>query len=126
MPKFIIKDVCDYPLKNYLYTGVRFWCPGCDSFHIIAIKKAPNYNIPVWTMSGSGDNLTFTPSIKVTYRHPKGYSNENPAPINYDGPYVDDICHSYVKNGMIQFLNDCFHELKGKTVPLPDIPSLEG
>jgi hypothetical protein len=29
-------------------------------------------------------------------------------------------CHSLVTDGNIQFLDDCTHELKGKTVPLED------
>lgn len=31
------------------------------------------------------------------------------------------ICHSFIKDGMIQFLGDCTHELKGKTVKLPEV-----
>jgi hypothetical protein len=31
-------------------------------------------------------------------------------------------CHSFVKNGMIQYLDDCDHELKGKTVPMVPVP----
>lgn len=30
------------------------------------------------------------------------------------------LCHSFVTDGKIQFLNDCFHSLKGQTVDLPD------
>jgi len=31
-------------------------------------------------------------------------------------------CHYFIRRGEIQFLSDCYHELKGQTVPLPDIP----
>lgn len=31
-------------------------------------------------------------------------------------------CHSFVRNGHWQFLNDCAHKLAGKTVPLPPLP----
>jgi Family of unknown function (DUF6527) len=31
-----------------------------------------------------------------------------------------EICHTYIKNGCIEFLADCTHELKGKTVPMED------
>ena len=126
--KFSIKDVYAYrDEKNYiggpyLLTQVRFWCPGCNMLHAVTIQKAEGRQEPVWKMSGSGDSLTFSPSIKVTYRHPKGYSDENPAPMDYEGPYVDDICHSFVKEGRIQFLNDCSHSLKNQTVNLPYLP----
>lgn len=29
-----------------------------------------------------------------------------------------NICHSFVRNGKIEFLSDCTHELAGKTVEL--------
>lgn len=29
-------------------------------------------------------------------------------------------CHSFVKEGMIQFLDDCHHTLKGQTVEIPE------
>ena len=31
------------------------------------------------------------------------------------------ICHSNITNGMIIFHSDCTHELKGKTMELPQI-----
>jgi hypothetical protein len=31
------------------------------------------------------------------------------------------VCHSFVREGKIQFLGDCTHELAGQTVPLPTI-----
>jgi len=31
-------------------------------------------------------------------------------------------CHSFVRDGQIQFLADSKHDLAGKTVPLPDWP----
>lgn len=33
-------------------------------------------------------------------------------------PYV---CHSFVRNGRIEYLGDCTHHLKGQTVDLPDM-----
>jgi hypothetical protein len=32
------------------------------------------------------------------------------------------ICHTFIKAGMIEFLGDCTHKLKGQTVPLPPLP----
>lgn len=56
----------------------------------------------------------------VTYRHPKGHTNENPAPLGYAGEYVVEVCHSFVTEGRIQFLGDCTHALANQTVDLPD------
>lgn len=42
------------------------------------------------------------------------------------GPHTSDPprgnCHSFVRDGKWEFLNDCDHEFRGKTVPLADIP----
>lgn len=33
---------------------------------------------------------------------------------------LDMQCHSFVRDGKIEFLSDCHHELRGQTVDLPD------
>lgn len=71
-----------------------FWCPGCAERH--AINDS-------WTITGTPDNPTFSPSVLV---HPSGNVKR---------------CHSFVRDGQIEFLDDCEHELAGRTVPLPDI-----
>lgn len=95
-----------------------FECPGCKCAHSISV--------PGWTFDGNYEAPTISPSILV-----KGVDVPN-EPEMKDGEYilgpdgrikgaVDTLCHSFVKNGMIQFLNDCTHELKGQTVPLEDM-----
>lgn len=36
--------------------------------------------------------------------------------------YIETVCHCYVTDGIIQFLDDCTHSLKGQNVPIPDFP----
>jgi hypothetical protein len=82
-------------------TDVRhliFWCPGCDEPHAPTIEG----NAP-WTWNGDRERPTLSPSLKVSY---------------HDGR----LCHSYVRDGQIQFLDDCTHALKGQTVPIPEWP----
>lgn len=75
-----------------------FECPGCNMAHSIKIIG----DGPKWTFNMDFVKPTFHPSLKVQY-----------------GPeHNRKICHSFVKDGNIQFLGDCTHELKGKTVPL--------
>jgi len=75
-----------------------FICPGCRLNHQVPVE-GPH----AWLWNGSLSQPTFSPSILVQY-----------------GPADTDArCHSFVANGMIQFLPDCSHELKGQTVPLP-------
>lgn len=93
-----------------------FYCEGCKRPHAINVSLE---GMPKWGFNESLVAPTFTPSILARYRHPKGYSNENPAPVGYEGEYVTEICHSFVTDGKIQYLSDCTHELAGKTIKLP-------
>ena len=81
--------------------GYHFHCDGCNSAHGVFIdgKGTPN-----WLFNKNEDKPTFSPSILVTGGDENGKT----------------ICHSYVENGQIRYLNDCTHHLKGQTVELPD------
>jgi hypothetical protein len=86
--------------------SILFECPGCGCLHAVSVDK-PNGMGAIWSWNGSYDKPTFTPSILVT--------------ANYTDPKrMDDICHSYVTEGRIQFLSDSTHNLAGQTVDLPD------
>lgn len=54
---------------------------------------------------------TFSPSILVTLRWSQA-----------DDTMKDEICHSFVNDGRIQFLADCTHALAGQTVDIPAWP----
>lgn len=86
-----------------------FWCPGCNSAHIITVEGAGSN----WGYNGNPERPTFTPSILVTYNGPDaGIDDAPPA-----------VCHSFVTDGRIQFLGDCTHRLAGQTVGIPVWPS---
>lgn len=78
---------------------VSFQCPGCDDVHQVVVET-PNG----WGFNGDLDLPTFTPSVLCRM------------------PYRDNvhICHSFVTDGRIQFLDDCTHDLAGQTVDLPE------
>ena len=82
---------------------ISFYCPACKETHCIGIAKN-NCGFPIWGYNGDNDNPTVTPSIKVEYH----------------GADKDTICHSFIKDGKIEYLQDCTHELAGKTVELPE------
>lgn len=42
-----------------------------------------------------------------------------PMPEKFDS--VDTVCHSFVRDGRIEFLGDCTHELAGKSVALEPV-----
>lgn len=79
---------------------VWIFCPGCNTHHAFTTKH-PTFN--GWSFNGDVEKPTFTPSMLV----------------NRD--YPESRCHSFVTDGKIEFLSDCFHELKNSTVDLPEI-----
>ena len=93
---------------------LTFWCPGCDSSHQIRIRTDASAR-PSWEFNGDMERPTFSPSILVTMRW-----SEN------DADMKDDICHSFVRDGQIQFLGDCTHKMAGQTVPIPAWPYASG
>lgn len=82
---------------------VYFVCPGCKHGHAYRISGGPG---PVWDWNGDLDKATFSPSLLNTK--------------TWGDPPVNKICHLYVKNGQIEFLPDCSHDLKGQTVDTPN------
>lgn len=80
--------------------SVWMWCPGCDDLHRIVLD-GPS----AWEWNGSEDAPTFTPSILVQ-GGPRGI-----------------VCHSFVVDGVWQFLGDCTHALAGRHVPMVHLPA---
>lgn len=80
-----------------------FWCPGCNEAHILTERTADNkwQSYPTWEVYY--EQCTLSPSVFV-------------------GAGTSEVCHSWVVNGYIEFLNDSTHQLAGKRVELPDVP----
>lgn len=73
-------------------------CPGCNNKHLI-----PNYdNKPHWDFNGDFDRPTFTPSVRHSWSE-------------------DKVCHYFIKDGHIQYCNDCTHNMSGQIVELPEL-----
>jgi hypothetical protein len=90
--------------------GLAFWCPGCEEGHAVWIGEGPG---PRWGYNGNPDKPTFTPSILVKYWRatPEGRAmmdrGEKLPPGVDRYPGTQEICHSFVTDGRIQFLGDC-------------------
>lgn len=77
-----------------------FMCPGCKVWHAFSLsihKFNQNFEAP-----------TLQPSYLLRY-----------PPSKYRPTGL--VCHSFIVDGNIRFLNDCTHELAGRTVMLPEI-----
>ena len=103
MAKATPVDGTDGELEGYM---VR--CPGCGDHHLFSTEHANSVGAR-WSFNGDSERPTFSPSMLVRSEVWDGNATRK------------DVCHSFVRDGRIQFLGDCTHELAGKTVPLPDI-----
>lgn len=97
-----------HKVKTLSNGGLIFFSPGCKTAHAVNAWPAG----PKWTFNNSMSKPTFTPSILVTYNGKDADQIDSPP----------KICHSFVTDGNIQFLNDCTHSLSGQTVEIPEWP----
>jgi hypothetical protein len=80
----------------------HLYCPGCECEHAVYTQFRNSLNA-IWSWNGSMDRPTFNPSLLVKWTGS-----------------VNHVCHSFIRDGRIQFLNDCTHKLAGQTVELRD------
>lgn len=98
-----------------------FHCPGCNEAHAVTTGDGPG---PRWGFNGDYDRPTFSPSVLLKSGHfCSGQEGKDcwctyEARLGKPAPFKCSICHSFVRDGQIQFLSDCTHELAGQTVPL--------
>lgn len=90
--------------ENGEIVGYMFDCPGCQMSHAVYVKPHKNELGASWDFNGNLDKPTFNPSILAKVQ----------------APHKTMICHLFVRDGMIQFLGDCTHELRGQTVEIPE------
>lgn len=100
-------------MRGQPYRGLMYWCPGCEGglkgsgLHILPV----NVNVDIeglatWTWDYSLTVPTLSPSILTRYTS-KGQSF---------------LCHSYLRNGFLEFLPDSTHSLSGMNVQLQPLP----
>lgn len=92
-------------------TYLTFQCPGCKTIHQITTAGVPN----PWGWDGSLERPTITPSVLVTWE-----ANPDAAP-EFSEWHKARRCHSFVRDGRIEFLSDSTHALAGQTVDLPEL-----
>lgn len=89
------------------YLCLMFVCPGCvemgngQGLHMLPVNS-PGKS-PVWEWDGNLIRPTVSPSILT-------------------GKGTDKICHSFLRDGIFEFLGDCNHSLANQNVEMPDLP----
>jgi hypothetical protein len=103
---------------------LTYWCQGCKMAHSI------HHGADGWSWNGNVDRPTFEPSVLVTGGHyAAGFKQGDRCWCTWNAEHPNDPssftcqrCHTFIRDGMVQFLGDCSHELAGQTLPLPDLP----
>jgi hypothetical protein len=83
----------------------RFLCPGCSQYDEEGSRLYAHHQFnSTWSFNGEADKPTVSPSILVQDGRP------------------EYRCHSFIRDGRIEFLSDSSHALAGQTVDLPELP----
>lgn len=103
--KAMLRNIHDHGID---YQALLFVCPGCasvrkDSSGLHMLPVNTSLKSPSWDWDEDLENPTLSPSI-------------------LSGKGTTEICHSFLKDGVFQFLNDSTHSLSGEFVPIPDLP----
>jgi hypothetical protein len=90
--------------------GYLVGCPACCAdkrgcAHMFSVRMGDGS--PGWDFNGDLENPTFSPSML--------------ARSDYGEERMPHVCHSFVRDGRIQYLSDCTHSMAGQTVDLPDL-----
>ena len=78
------------------------WCPGCDDVHAITVTGDR-----AWKWNADRVAPSINPSIRV----------------EYVASAERKVCHSFVRDGVWEFLPDSTHRLSGRSVPMSDVAS---
>lgn len=113
-------------MKNVECEAYLFSCPGCQMDHIVYVSATPEYiarcgRLPFWGFTGGVDSPTFVPSLLVRW---SDFPTEEQAARILAGEQVElakNVCHSFITDGKVRFLDDCTHAMKGKTVSLAEV-----
>jgi len=130
--------------------GFMIFCPGCKCGHLFHIPPYKNSSGASWSFNGNLERPTFTPSMLVRSewdshenlteddytpcspaRQPPLFPSASSEGNGTRGRKIKPesmqklvhhkkVCHSFVRDGQMQFLCDCTHALRGMTVTLED------
>lgn len=91
-----------------------FFCPGCLLFQKVLHPEWDEEKVKSFSLH----------MINVETVHSFNYDMDNPTfypSLLWNLPSLGLVCHSYVENGIIRYLADCTHPLKGQEISLPEL-----
>ena len=104
-PYQLIDEIGYVPSDVQSATHIELHFPGPIPYRLIPVVP----HLRGWTWNGDVDRPTISPSILTR------------TTMRIDGKTTDVICHSFVRDGQVEFLSDCTHELAGQLVELLEV-----
>lgn len=97
------------------YTALAINCPGCAETRstgsgLLMLPVNAPAPLTSWGWDGNLEAPTLTPSIRSSM-----------APYSDTGKPLG-VCHSFLRNGIWEFLTDSTHSLAGQHVPMIELP----
>ena len=122
--KFIEEEIGSryVPCEPKEATHVFLNMPGPLPNRVIpVILKGTRAGTGCWSWNGDTEKPTLKPSIST--RCPRPITNDETDRIMKGEiiEFEDIICHTFVNDGMVKFLNDSTHHLAGQVVPLLEV-----
>lgn len=95
-----------HPCEPKDATHVNIKTPGPFGNRFLPVVKGKRDGTGCWSWNRDCEKPTLHPSV-----------------LTKGGDGGNIVCHIWINDGMVQFLGDCTHEFRNKTVPLLDIES---
>jgi hypothetical protein len=92
-----------------------------DYKKLVGDQRYDGQEPPTWDFNNDVDKPTFNPSLLVRGVVPLTDEEYEKVMAGHKHTPVPFICHSFIREGKIQFLGDCTHHLKNQTVDLDDV-----
>lgn len=111
--------------QNGVQQGYSIECPACGFGHFFNVEQ-PGPSGQKWSFNGDLEKPTFSPSMRSRTGHYCLDQNDSQCKRCAEAKRLGKSsrcthCHSFVRDGKIEFLSDCSHDMAGQTVELPDV-----
>ena len=101
--------------------SLYYMCPGCHCYHYVRVGDGPH---PRWGWNGSHVKPTLNPSVLVTAVKPLTDDQYKSVMAGELFEPEHTVCHHFMWDGVLNFLADCTHDLKGQKVPMAPIKAV--
>jgi len=112
MPVALIKTIKD---RESIYKAIVVWCPGCERIDSDGIPRGGLHLLPISGDSGQRPTWVWNQNLEKVTLEPSILTRGSTS-----------VCHSFLRDGVWEFLNDSTHKLAGQKIPMVELPDWVG